>query len=55
MERGRMIFGAILVFIGIVFLLMNFGIIPDDFGKFWPVILIIIGAGMLLNDEKKKK
>lgn len=54
MERNRMIGGAILLFLGVVFLLMNFGILPYDLWKLWPAILIIIGAGLLMKDEKKK-
>jgi len=49
-----MIGGAILLFLGVVFLLMNFGILSYELWKLWPVILIVIGAGLLLKDEKKK-
>jgi len=54
MERNRMIGGAVLLFLGVVFLLMNFGILSYELWKLWPAILIIIGAGLLMKDEKKK-
>lgn len=44
---------AILIFLGAVFLLNNFGILPWDvwqsLWKFWPAILILIGAEILLG------
>jgi hypothetical protein len=56
MENNRMIGGVIVLFLGLVFLLMNLGLLPYDFGRYWPIILVIVGAGILLqNDEKKKK
>lgn len=58
MRRRRLIGGLVVLFLGVVFLLTNLGIIPYDFGKYWPVILIIIGLGILFHDkdeEKKKK
>lgn len=43
--------GIILILLGGLFLLDNF--IPRfDFGDFWPLILIGVGAGILLNAKK---
>ncbi len=43
--------GIILIVIGFLFLADN--IFPRfDFDKFWPLILIAIGAGLLLNSKK---
>jgi len=43
--------GIILILLGGLFLLDNF--IPRfDFGDFWPLILIGVGAGLLLNAKK---
>lgn len=40
--------GIILIVIGVVFLLNNLGIINGiTWGIFWPVILILVGIGML--------
>ena len=42
--------GAALILIGVVFLLSNFGIVPlRDLYRFWPLILIGIGARMLMR------
>ena len=42
--------GIILIVIGVLFLLDNF--FPRfDFGDFWPLILIAIGAGLLLRSK----
>lgn len=54
MERNRMIGGAVLLFLGVVFLLMNYGFLSSDFWKMWPIILIIIGAGLLFKEGGKK-
>lgn len=46
--------GIILILLGGLFLLDNF--IPRfDFGDFWPLILIGVGAGILLNAKNKKQ
>jgi phage shock protein C len=50
-----MIWGIILVFLGVVFLLSNYGIVSADIGKLWPVILVIVGIGMLYKGQEKKK
>ena len=45
-----MIFGLILIIIGIVFLLQNFGYISEGaWSIIWPAILIIIGLGSILK------
>jgi len=43
--------GLILIAIGVIFLLSNFGII-GSWGEWWPLILIAIGLGMLLSRDK---
>jgi len=57
MKMNKMIGGAIVLLLGVAFLLANFGILSYDFWKFWPLILIIVGGGMLFggDGEKKKK
>lgn len=54
MEQGRLIGGGIVLLLGVAFLLMNFGLLPSDVWKLWPIILIVIGASILLRSEKKK-
>lgn len=49
---GRIIFGLIVLAIGVMFLFQNLiGI--NIWSAFWPIILIIIGAAILINDSKK--
>jgi phage shock protein PspC (stress-responsive transcriptional regulator) len=48
--KRRSIGGIILIIIGVLFLLDNF--FPKyDFGDFWPLILIAIGAGLLIRSK----
>jgi phage shock protein C len=52
--RGSMIGGVILVTLGILFLLDEF--IPHlDFGRLWPVLLIIIGTVLIGNTINRNK
>ncbi len=47
---GDLAGGLILVGLGVVFLLLNFGYLESfDLGRWWPAILIVIGLGMLLG------
>jgi hypothetical protein len=56
MENKNFLVGTVLVAIGLLFLLSNFGIITGDIWplllKFWPTILIC--AGLLIVDQKGK-
>jgi phage shock protein PspC (stress-responsive transcriptional regulator) len=52
---AAIIVGVVLILIGGSFLLDNLDIIPDwDFGKLWPVILIVVGCVIMLSGETKK-
>jgi len=51
---GKIFAGIILLGLGILFLLSNWGIIPS-LGKTWPLILIIIGLAFLLGMSGKEK
>jgi phage shock protein C len=47
-KKGSLIGGLILITLGALFLADEF--LPNiDFGDLWPVILIVIGAGLLIN------
>jgi phage shock protein PspC (stress-responsive transcriptional regulator) len=47
-KKGGLIGGLVLICLGVLFLIDEF--IPNiDFGDLWPVILIVIGAGILIN------
>jgi hypothetical protein len=50
-DRNGLIGGLVLITLGLLFLADNF--IPDvHFGDFWPLILVVIGAGMLWRTRK---
>ncbi|MGB4774824.1 MAG: DUF5668 domain-containing protein [Daejeonella sp.] len=52
MKSEKVIWGLILVFIGVIFLLSNFGIINFywlSVWRFWPLIFIVIGANMMFS------
>jgi hypothetical protein len=47
-ERGGLMGGLILIALGILFLADN--LLPGfSFGEYWPVLLIVIGVGLLLR------
>ncbi len=53
-KQGSIIAGTVLILLGAMFLADE--LLPDfDFGKFWPVILIVIGAAMLFGVKSSKK
>ncbi len=50
-HKRSSILGFILIVVGLLFLLDNF--IPRiHFGDFWPLVLVAIGVGLLLNARK---
>jgi phage shock protein C len=52
--RGNLIGGLVLITLGILFLADEF--IPNiNFGDLWPIILIVIGAGLLINSFGRRK
>jgi hypothetical protein len=55
MKKGLKIGPAILITLGIIFLLNNFGVLPWDIWtniwKFWPVILILVGIEALIGQN----
>jgi len=53
-RRGYVpIFGLILIFLGVVFLLQSIGVIPwglwHILWRFWPILIIIAGVAILLR------
>jgi len=52
-HRGSLIGGLVLITLGAIFLADEF--IPRwDFGDLWPVLLIVIGGGLLINAMNKR-
>jgi hypothetical protein len=47
MGTGGRVWGGVVMAIGILFLLRNFGVIHGEWRLLWPGILILIGMGML--------
>lgn len=57
MKLGRVIWGMILLFIGIVLLLENFGVIQfywRNVWQFWPIFLIVAGVNILFNRSRSQ-
>lgn len=48
-HRPRWITGIVLVALGLVFLLQNFGLFSLHWGKIWPIFLILAGIGALFS------
>lgn len=54
MKTERIIWGIVLLFLGGILLLQNFNVINFEWSviwRFWPVILILIGANMLFSNS----
>ncbi len=52
-NSGKMAAGVILIALGLMFLLDNYGFYMFDIGRLWPLFLIIPGI-FLLKDYNKK-
>jgi len=53
-DRGNLIGGLVLITLGALFLADEF--IPHvSFGDLWPIILVVIGIGLLINSFSGKK
>ncbi len=51
-RRGAIVGGLVLVLLGLAFLAQEF--VPDlDIGRFWPVILVVIGAALILSSVRR--
>jgi len=47
-HSGNIIWGAILIGLGLLFLLMNLGMLPD-LGDMWPAVIIIVGLALIIG------
>lgn len=52
-SKPYFVFGLILIFFGLIFLLKNFSLVWFDFSEFWPLILILIGCIFLYKNLKR--
>ncbi|MDD5290171.1 MAG: DUF5668 domain-containing protein [Patescibacteria group bacterium] len=49
-----MFFGLLLVILGVLFLLRNFGILTASvWGILWPAVIVILGLSMMFKKNKK--
>ncbi len=53
-HHDRFLWGLILIVIGILFLLDNLGYSIGSIGKWWPVILVLIGIRLIFRSPKSK-
>jgi hypothetical protein len=53
-ENDRLIGGTIVLGIGLIFLLINLGVLPE-FSETWPLILVIIGVALIAGALFKRK
>jgi hypothetical protein len=53
-RRGLLIGGSITLGVGLIFLLINFGVFPD-IGRMWPMFPIIVGIALIIGSFYKSK
>jgi multisubunit Na+/H+ antiporter MnhB subunit len=53
-QNDRLIGGTIVLGIGLIFLLINLGVLPE-FSETWPLILVIIGVALIAGGLFKRK
>jgi len=53
-DSGRAFVGIIILGVGVIFLLSNWGIIPS-MNRTWPLILIVVGLAFLFNAGRRHK
>jgi hypothetical protein len=54
MKTSDYLIGLALVALGLLFLFDNFGVIEFDFGRLWPVIVILVGVGFWIGFYKNR-
>jgi len=51
-KKRKLLQGIVLITIGAIFLLNNYGFTDFDIGKLWPLFLVIPGTFMVFRSEK---
>jgi LiaF transmembrane domain len=54
---GRYVGAVVAIIIGVILVLSNYGLLPQNFDilKLWPILLIIWGVWVLVAASRKKK
>jgi hypothetical protein len=53
-DSGQLVWGVVLLAVGLAFLLANFGYGAwFDWGRWWPLILIAVGVGILVRRSRE--
>jgi len=53
-HHDRFLWGAILIIIGVLFLLNNLGYSIGGIGKWWPIILVLVGIRLIFRSSPPK-
>lgn len=53
LRRGRMLIGALLVLVGVIFLLSNLGLWWLSWSTVWPLLLVAIGVMIVLGRRRR--
>jgi phage shock protein C len=54
-SHAGVIIGLVLIMIGAAILIDEFDLIPDfDFGRLWPIILVIVGGSLIVSGQRKE-
>ncbi|TWI94601.1 phage shock protein C (PspC) family protein [Mucilaginibacter frigoritolerans] len=54
-SNAGIIVGVVLIVIGAAVLIDEYDLIPDfDFGRLWPIVLVLVGASLIVSGQQKK-
>ncbi len=54
-SHAGIIVGVVLIVIGAAVLIDEYDLIPDfDFGRLWPVVLVLVGASLIVSGQRKQ-
>jgi len=53
--HDRILWGLIFISIGLLFLLKNLGYLTGGIGKWWPIILVIVGIRLFFCSASPKR
>lgn len=49
----NILFGGVIIVLGVLFLLRNLGVLPFGVGRLWPLVLVILGISLILNFSRR--